>query len=652
MRTKKADIAIQKAEEWLRSQLKNDELGFISTEETISYFLSRNTHVYDSETLICRWVKYISRDIFYNRDIDSETKKRTGITERGHIDQNLTIELLSTVKDCYGYFLFDFIDLPLGDGIELNSIIANVCDWLKIDKLEEWIDAKVHELIEEPSEAYIYQLFEWCRTKRIFNRKYDTMFQKFCLKRVNAIFFNPGRLGSADITSSLAQAIFSIKRLRLEDKYDTFNERVNYLLALQRDNGAWNLFMPDYKYESGENIKRLKEDSLFATCCAIHAIALARPNGWKRSLTQAKNWLLEQQNTDGYWSPYGYPDVSATILALDALNLSEQVEITIYSHLPEENAKEDALKFSLNIEDLKAEKKDNIRVIIAQPEFEKSQFVIDEKKHLFGISFNSKNNRFVDAILKQATKDKADIMVFPEFSVSQKQYARICKWTVNTNTIVVAGSSYLERDGKHYNTAAIFYNGKQYKTEKTRLSPLETTPIKNKGPSESNNPTYFINTPVGKLGVIICADLFYEELRLEIKKLNLDVLCVIACEKNPEDQHQIINQYVKSHPGGLYVLYCNMLCPSVSCGRSALFVRNYNCERSKFAGAKLVSCDTNDTKQLEMSCFEGCLIAECRMDQKTATNGNRDPNRGLVTSIGSPRKFENNVLIEADQDCM
>ena len=87
-------------------------------------------------------------------------------------------------------------------------------------------------------------------------------------------------------------------------------------------------------------------------------------------------------------------------------------------------------------------------------------------------------------------------------------HGKIKTWSTTNKAIVVAGSTYLQRNGEYYNTASVFYMGAQYKIEKHKLSPHEVSRISGHGPSVGTERFYFRNSPVGTLGVMICAEEF------------------------------------------------------------------------------------------------------------------------------------------------
>jgi nucleoside phosphorylase len=82
------------------------------------------------------------------------------------------------------------------------------------------------------------------------------------------------------------------------------------LLGSQSSDGSW-------RWSSNASAP-----SVFATCCAIHALASIRPLGWKASVARAASWLSKQQDEFGYWKDETRLLVYVTVLAMDSLQLA------------------------------------------------------------------------------------------------------------------------------------------------------------------------------------------------------------------------------------------------------------------------------------------------------------------------------------------
>lgn len=300
------------------------------------------------------------------------------------------------------------------------------------------------------------------------------------------------------------------------------------------------------------------------------------------------------------------------------------------------------MRFELNPINLSKPKNEKAKILIAQPSWMPSQIKRDVNQ-LLQLELTEENEEFLDMVLDKGNAAKVDLIVFPEFAIPEKYHAKIKTWTSSNSVIVVAGSTYLQREGKFYNTASVFFEGIQYKTEKHNLSPYEVSQISGYGPLAGTDHSYFQNTPVGNLAVMICADEFYRNTRDEFLNVDLDILCVIAVQSKGKEHHQSIDRIVKEHADGIYVVYCNALCNSISDGRSAFFGNNYNEGFLELKEAGLTSDDGIDRRLIEMPPVAGCLIVECNLANKKVAFPNPDSNRSLVKAE-PPFVFEDGNL--------
>lgn len=293
----------------------------------------------------------------------------------------------------------------------------------------------------------------------------------------------------------------------------------------------------------------------------------------------------------------------------------------------------------MNSKNLNKEKKEKAIILIAQPSWEHTQIKRDDNR-LFQLEFSEEDKKFFDLVLEKANENKVDLIVFPEFAIPQKYHEEIKSWTSTNNVVVVAGSTYLEREKLFYNTASIFFEGSQYKTEKQKLSPHEISCIKGYGPSPGTDHYYFKNTPIGNIGVLICADAFDINTRNELLNVDLDILCVIAVQSPGKEHHQSIDGIVKDYNEGIYVVYCNALCHPISDGRSAFFGNDYKESYTELKNLGLSSNDGIDKRIIEMPNVAGCLIVECNLLNKKVTVPNRSSTRSLI-NVDLPFVFEN-----------
>ena len=300
------------------------------------------------------------------------------------------------------------------------------------------------------------------------------------------------------------------------------------------------------------------------------------------------------------------------------------------------------MSFELKPINLSKVKKEKAKILIAQPFWKTSQIKRDVNR-LYQVELTIENEGFLNAILAKGKDEKVDLIVFPEFSIPEQYHSKIKTWTSSNEVIVVAGSTYLQRENRFYNTASVFFKDIQYKTEKQNLSPYEVSRISGYSPSAGTTHIYFQNTPVGNLAVMICADEFYRGTRNEYLNKDLDILCVIACQSKGKEHHQSIDRVVKEYEKGIYVVYCNALCDSLSDGRSAFFANDYAEGFAELRETGLTQDDGIDRRMIEMPSVEGCLVVECNLQNKLVTFPNLDPNRSLV-KLELPFVFENGNL--------
>ena len=306
------------------------------------------------------------------------------------------------------------------------------------------------------------------------------------------------------------------------------------------------------------------------------------------------------------------------------------------------------MSIELKPESFGAVPKDKAKILIAQPVWNKAQLNRDDENRCYKLSLTSDNEKFIDSILDLGLKREIDLIVFPEFSIPQNYHDKVRDWSTGNQIIVVAGSANLHREGKYYNTASVFFGGKQYRTEKHNLSPLEVSGLLGEyGPSSGTDHLYFLDTPVGKLAVMICADEFDRKTRAEFQELNFDILCVIAFQSKAIEHHQSINEIVKESNEGVYVAYSNALCQSSSDGRSAFFGAEYKDRRQDFISTGLNIDDGLEMKLVEMPSIAGCFIVECNLKVKKPTVQNRNSDRALVNAA-PPFIFEKGCLRQLD----
>lgn len=95
---------------------------------------------------------------------------------------------------------------------------------------------------------------------------------------------------------------------------DAISDVTTYLLKSQLTNGSW------WFDESGVSLNGVYQASI-----AIHALCLAKPEGYEHVVKMAKEWILTQQHPNGCWedSVIVPCNIFLTVLVLDAIELAE-----------------------------------------------------------------------------------------------------------------------------------------------------------------------------------------------------------------------------------------------------------------------------------------------------------------------------------------
>lgn len=134
--------------------------------------------------------------------------------------------------------------------------------------------------------------------------------------------------------------------------------------------------------------------------------------------------------------------------------------------------------------------------------------------------------------------------------------------------IYLLGGSVLEKDnGRYYNTSTLWKNGSLLAKYK-KVNPIQTE-IK-AGVARGNRPIV-VNTEIGKIGLLVCADSFDPVIIKQTANLGAEIISlpVAAMGTHPLVQgHPLTLQIARDY--GLFVLKVGNVCSSMRGGRSAI----------------------------------------------------------------------------------
>ncbi len=188
--------------------------------------------------------------------------------------------------------------------------------------------------------------------------------------------------------------------------------------------------------------------------------------------------------------------------------------------------------------------------------------------------------------IQKAAKQKPALITLPEyftvpncmgeFTDAPKISKETCQQTLQflQETSKEIGDIYLlggtvlqEDDGKYYNTSTLWRNGKQLAKYK-KINPIECE-VK-AGVAKGNTPLV-VDTDLGRLGMIVCADSFDPDLVKKVTGLGAEIvsLPVAAMGTHPTVKgHPLTEQIARDY--GVFVLKVGNVSSNMRGGRSAI----------------------------------------------------------------------------------
>jgi predicted amidohydrolase len=264
----------------------------------------------------------------------------------------------------------------------------------------------------------------------------------------------------------------------------------------------------------------------------------------------------------------------------------------------------------------------SVKVLVAQPHFKYSPF-IQCGSPVINHMDESLISSFVYAILDHAKANDIDFIVFPELSIPESMYGFFKSYSEkNPSKFIIAGSDFIKdplsnpQEEILYNTAAIFFNGKQYASEKLRKSKAETSRAFHEEISIQVRPEHqnFFSTRYGNIGILICSDLLTDSSMTITDDLlcnKIDLLFVIALINDHKRHYEIIDPYISNQEDPIYIIYSNLLIDdkkNKSDGCSALFHHILECNKKDVIDKGFMFEDFCYYKQINMPHTGGCFV--------------------------------------------
>jgi len=188
--------------------------------------------------------------------------------------------------------------------------------------------------------------------------------------------------------------------------------------------------------------------------------------------------------------------------------------------------------------------------------------------------------------VEKAARQKPSLIALPEyftvpncmadFTDAQKISRETCKETLRflqeeskqIGEIYLVGGSILEEDdGQYFNTSTLWKNGTLLARYK-KINPVQAE-IK-AGVAKGAEPVV-VNTEIGKIGLLVCADTFDPDLVKRVAGLGAEIISlpVAAMGTHPIVKgHPLTQQIARDY--GLFLLKVGNVCSSMRGGRSAI----------------------------------------------------------------------------------
>lgn len=306
------------------------EAGANADMEAAIYFAGQGEFLLDPIELKKEWHRNICIDIERGRPVGKVSELVLERAKSRTISLSEASELLKFNDDLPRFFSFrdeeeEFIDATFFRAIE----------WFNVKGFEPWVESMAKNL----STAFQYgiehiraswELFYLCRSDLALN-----LIDKFGLESIlyglingqverdnpwKASWHSQKTFEYVDYIPVASSIIFSWHRIKPSNiKSDVIDRAINLLFQTQLNNGGWPV------------ISTNSEGSIASTCFAIHALTLAKPKGWEGYLVKAKEWLINEQQENGFWHIQGGPTVMLTVLALESIHLASGLNKVSFS---------------------------------------------------------------------------------------------------------------------------------------------------------------------------------------------------------------------------------------------------------------------------------------------------------------------------------
>ena len=239
--------------------------------------------------------------------------------------------------------------------------------------------------------------------------------------------------------------------------------------------------------------------------------------------------------------------------------------------------------YEVKVENIIAARLEKARVMICQLDFDQMEH--EEGVRLHFVLDSAKNREFVGSYLEIAASKFVDLLVFPELTMPSEFVSVLLDYAKQYEMYIVGGTYYKKTDKGYVSICPIVMPDGVHYTEKINPSPFEKSSFKNSadGVIPGHWVKLFKGTKIGDFAVTICLDYTDDELRVKLKKDELDFLIITAFNGKTEQFSGSMQTDVQRSEDGLYLIYSNTLSKQWNGeGRSALYAFVDDCFKPEY----------------------------------------------------------------------
>lgn len=258
--------------------------------------------------------KFAQGNTIINLDDNDEPPKRFG---------KKSLSEASQIEKWHSLGLDNFWGHGASDNTHYEATILRAVEWCEIGGFDPWWKRWAKELrqgVDSGLDKLLGSewLFNLCRSDFAISIAGVSLEQYlFQLQTLEMFSRSPWEVsserGKTDSPAIAAAILFITHKLGCTntDK-GLLAEAGESIVKTQDSTGGWS----PWPNELGLQVE--------TTAMVIHALALAKPRGWKHAVKAGVRWLWSKQSKMGCWPERGYPDPAyTTVLVLDAIDLAE-----------------------------------------------------------------------------------------------------------------------------------------------------------------------------------------------------------------------------------------------------------------------------------------------------------------------------------------